>query len=362
MHIRKHAVFLAVIWLWGISSTGWAEVVDFSHLMGEVDEAIAEADDYEPPARAGGGAADPVLASRVAELEDRILRRNDEIAELEERLERRDRQVEQLKDALEETTTEFSERLRRLRAQTQDQEPDTEALDALQAELDEKSAEHENTLAELAEASEELAAAHRAQEDAQQEREEMQDTIASLEAKVASAEEAKESAFASALTHFSVEYEETVGSVRARYEEEMERLQQEHAAELAAAKARYDALKAETADDREKTEELRRREESRLEAAMRLEKRRQDRERFLLAYNSGSLLLSVGAYERAEDELLQALSIQENDATLHYKLGVLYHEHKPRPDRARYHYERFLELAPDDEDAPRVQDWLGELE
>lgn len=86
-----------------------------------------------------------------------------------------------------------------------------------------------------------------------------------------------------------------------------------------------------------------------------------EKERFILAYNMGSIYMSANRYDRAEDEFLKALEIRQDDAPLHYNLGVLYDEHLRKPKLARKHYEAFLELAPNDRDAPNVIRWLKEL-
>jgi len=85
------------------------------------------------------------------------------------------------------------------------------------------------------------------------------------------------------------------------------------------------------------------------------------RERFALAYNLGSIYKAARQYERAEAQFLKALEMNADDAALHYNLGILYDDNLANAKKARRHYKRFLELAPNDPDAPNVVKWLEEL-
>ncbi len=85
------------------------------------------------------------------------------------------------------------------------------------------------------------------------------------------------------------------------------------------------------------------------------------RERFALAYNLGSVYKAARQYDRAEAQFLKALEMKADDAPLHYNLGILYDDNLGDAKKARLHYERFLELAPSDPDAPNVIKWLKEL-
>ncbi len=85
------------------------------------------------------------------------------------------------------------------------------------------------------------------------------------------------------------------------------------------------------------------------------------RERFALAYNLGNIYKAARQYERAEAEFRKALEMKPGDAALHYNMGILYDDNLRNAGKARYHYERFLSLAPDDPDAPNVVKWLKEL-
>jgi tetratricopeptide (TPR) repeat protein len=75
-------------------------------------------------------------------------------------------------------------------------------------------------------------------------------------------------------------------------------------------------------------------------------------------YNMGCVFRACGQPRRAEDEFLKALALDPDDAGTHYNLGVLYDDNLRNRLKARKHYERFLELAPQDPDAARVAEWL----
>lgn len=78
-------------------------------------------------------------------------------------------------------------------------------------------------------------------------------------------------------------------------------------------------------------------------------------------YNMGCVYKAARQFDRAEAEFLRALAIRPDDAGVHYNLGILYDDDLHRKDKARYHYQKFLELAPDDKDAALVQEWLTAL-
>ena len=55
------------------------------------------------------------------------------------------------------------------------------------------------------------------------------------------------------------------------------------------------------------------------------------------------------------------LEIDPNDPGIHYNLGVLYEEDIKSAVKAKHHYERFLQVAPDDPAAGDVRTWLMTL-
>ena len=66
--------------------------------------------------------------------------------------------------------------------------------------------------------------------------------------------------------------------------------------------------------------------------------------------------------KEAERLYSEALKRTPTDALVHYNLGALYSDYLNNPDRAIYHYRRYLELNPHARDAAQVRSWLLELE
>ena len=100
---------------------------------------------------------------------------------------------------------------------------------------------------------------------------------------------------------------------------------------------------------------------SRLQAKLVIGNESLQQDRFTLAYNLGCIYKAAKQYEKAEQEFLKAESINPNDSNVHYNLGILYDDNLKDPKKARKHYELFLDLAPNDEDAQSVKQWLKEL-
>ena len=82
------------------------------------------------------------------------------------------------------------------------------------------------------------------------------------------------------------------------------------------------------------------------------------RERINAYYNMGCVYKACKLPKEAEKQFLKALEIDPADAGVHYNLGILYDEDLKNRTKARQQYQLFLELAPDDRDAPRVREWL----
>jgi tetratricopeptide (TPR) repeat protein len=124
-------------------------------------------------------------------------------------------------------------------------------------------------------------------------------------------------------------------------------------AELVAMRTQRDAIRA-AAGERDA-------EVTRLQNALASAQAANAQERFALAYNLGNIYKAARQYTRAETEFLKALKMNPDDAALHYNLGILYDDNLDNGQKARQHYERFLELAPNDPDAPNVVMWLKDL-
>jgi tetratricopeptide (TPR) repeat protein len=78
-------------------------------------------------------------------------------------------------------------------------------------------------------------------------------------------------------------------------------------------------------------------------------------------YNMGCVFRACNQYRRAEEEFLKVLALNPDDAGTHYNLGVLYDDNLRNRPKARLHYQRFVELSPQDPDAGKVQEWLTTL-
>ena len=118
------------------------------------------------------------------------------------------------------------------------------------------------------------------------------------------------------------------------------------------------------------TVELRQREQELVKANLEIERlksivrRIQEasrREAVILHYNKAGVYRAGMSYKKAEEEYLAAIAIDPEDAAVHYNLAILYDDNLKDKRKAKKHYERFLELAPDDMDAPRVKEWLTSM-
>ena len=84
-------------------------------------------------------------------------------------------------------------------------------------------------------------------------------------------------------------------------------------------------------------------------------------EQFVMHYNMACVYKNQGQYGKAEEHFLIALEKRPNEPDVHYNLGILYDDDLNDIAKARKHYQRFIELAPKDEDAAQVQEWLLSL-
>lgn len=78
--------------------------------------------------------------------------------------------------------------------------------------------------------------------------------------------------------------------------------------------------------------------------------------------NLGEALRRLGRIDEARKALRTALSYNPDYAPAHFNLGVLYEEDLKEPERAIYHYRRYLALRPDAQDARKVRAWIEKLE
>jgi len=85
------------------------------------------------------------------------------------------------------------------------------------------------------------------------------------------------------------------------------------------------------------------------------------RESLVFHYNMAAIYRASMMYKKAEEEYLAALKIDENDAGVHYNLAILYDDNFKDKQKAKLHYEKFLEISPNDPDAPKVREWLASI-
>lgn len=86
------------------------------------------------------------------------------------------------------------------------------------------------------------------------------------------------------------------------------------------------------------------------------------REQRNMHYNMGCVFKACKYFDKAEEAFLKALELDEDDPYIHYNLAILYDDDLKDSKKARWHYEKFLELAPDDKDAAKVYEWLSSLQ
>lgn len=75
----------------------------------------------------------------------------------------------------------------------------------------------------------------------------------------------------------------------------------------------------------------------------------------------GGLEARTGDAKRAEDAYRKSLQIDDSRASVHYQLGLLYEKSLKAPDKARIHYEKYLQLAPNGSEVKTVRTRLRNL-
>ena len=78
-------------------------------------------------------------------------------------------------------------------------------------------------------------------------------------------------------------------------------------------------------------------------------------------FNMGCVYRDSRQFQKAEAAFLKACALNPDDPGVHYNLGVLYDDQFHDNAKARVHYARFLDLAPNDPDAPQVREWLTSI-
>lgn len=84
-------------------------------------------------------------------------------------------------------------------------------------------------------------------------------------------------------------------------------------------------------------------------------------ERSLYQYNLGVVYAQGKRYDEAIEAYRKSIELNPKNAEAHYNLGLLFDRVKSLPDRAAWHYRRYLELKPQAEDRDEVQQWIDML-
>jgi tetratricopeptide (TPR) repeat protein len=101
----------------------------------------------------------------------------------------------------------------------------------------------------------------------------------------------------------------------------------------------------------------------RMKALMRrmLATKEREKERPVQHATRAAVHTARGRHEDAERAYRRALKANPDDYMIHYNLGILYEDELKNNRKARHHYEKFLELAPDGPMAAEVREWLLSL-
>lgn len=83
-----------------------------------------------------------------------------------------------------------------------------------------------------------------------------------------------------------------------------------------------------------------------------------DKQLLDMHYNLALAYNKTGMHAQERDEYLACLKIDPRDAHVHYNLAVLYDDNLNNNRKAVYHYQKYLELMPGDEDGARVKEWI----
>lgn len=137
--------------------------------------------------------------------------------------------------------------------------------------------------------------------------------------------------------------------------------------ELAALKIRYDGslrrLESELEELRPASRDVStlRRERGALQQELEALKQKETQERATYFYNLGVTYTRGGMFRDAARMYEQALKENPNDADSHHNLGILYEAHLRRREEAVKHFQRFLELSPDEKEKGKVLRWIDEV-
>lgn len=79
-------------------------------------------------------------------------------------------------------------------------------------------------------------------------------------------------------------------------------------------------------------------------------------------FQCGVLYAGERDYERAIESYENALRLDPRDGDAHFNLAQIYKNQANKPREAVEHFKAYLALSPDAEDAPRVREWVEEME
>jgi len=84
-------------------------------------------------------------------------------------------------------------------------------------------------------------------------------------------------------------------------------------------------------------------------------------ERAVHQYNLGVVYAQAERYDEAIEAYQQSLELDPKNADAYYNLGLLYERIEAQPEKAAWHYRKYLELNPTAQDREEVERWIDML-
>ena len=78
-------------------------------------------------------------------------------------------------------------------------------------------------------------------------------------------------------------------------------------------------------------------------------------------YNLGVAYANAKLYDEAIGAYEKSLKIEDNNVDAHYNVGLLYDNLQQDPEKAIFHFQKYLELKPDADDKDEVKEWINRL-
>jgi len=78
-------------------------------------------------------------------------------------------------------------------------------------------------------------------------------------------------------------------------------------------------------------------------------------------YNKAVEFIKNKQYQPAEEILEEVVKLNSRDKDAYYNLGVLNEAYLSNKKKALLYYQKFIELAPDSQDAKEVRGWIEEI-